>query len=90
MKAYNVTTAETTVVAPGPYEFIHIQNVSDTTVYLKYDGSATALTTANGFPLAANQTLMLNNDNQKQLFRRGVTAIHGASGNKEIRVQGTD
>lgn len=87
MRAYNVTDAATVVVNPGHREFLHIRNVSDTTVYLGYDGDIP--TVAAGFPLEPDEVLMLNNDQVKAVFRHGLQAIHNAAGlNKEIRIQG--
>lgn len=85
MEAVNVTTSAAVVVTNGPCDFIHISNVSDTTVYVSYDG--TLVTLAAGIPIAAGGTLHLNNDGQKPIFIRGVSAIHGGSGDKEIRIQ---
>lgn len=88
MYAKNVTTSSTIIAAAsGDRRFVHIQNVSDTDMYLAYDGAAAA-TTAAGFLLAAGQTLMLNNDGMRDMFNRDVYAIHAGVGNKEVRVQG--
>lgn len=88
MRALNITTSETTVAEAGNRDFIHIYNNSDTTIYVKYDGASTAVTTSNGLPIVAGATLMLDNDGGKNIFNKKVTAIHGGSGNKEIRIQG--
>lgn len=89
MKATNVTTTAAQIAAGNPSrKFLHIQNVSDTDIYVSYDGDATALTTSNGLKVAAGDTLMLNNDGTRCLFEHAVYAIHGGSGNKEVRIQG--
>lgn len=85
MIAVNVTTVAATVVNPGFCDFIHIYNNSDVTIYISYDG--TAATTAAGMPILAGQTYQLNNDGSKQIFVKGVSAIHASSGSKEIRIQ---
>lgn len=90
MKAHNATTAVTTVVAPGNYDFLHIKNVSDTDVFLKYDGSQTTLTAANGMQLSPGETLALHSDGTRNPFRHGVQCIHNSTGSKELRVQGAD
>ncbi len=87
MQAVNVTTSQTLIAPEGNRDFIHIQNWSDTILYLKYDGDSTTLTTSNGIPLLPQATLQLNNDG-KNIFRKAVYGIHGGSGNKEVRVQG--
>lgn len=85
MTAIDVTTTAQQIVGPGFCNFIHIYNNSDTTIYLSYDG-ATA-TVAAGIPLAPEATLQLGNDGSKPIFDRGVSAIHGGTGNKEVRIQ---
>jgi hypothetical protein len=88
MQAIQVQTTVTTIAAAGNRDFLHIQNVSDTDIYLKYDGSSTTLTASNGVKLAAGEWLILNNDGYRNVFRNLVQAIHGGSGDKEVRVQG--
>lgn len=88
MKAHQATTSETTILAAGNYDFVHIMNNSDTTVYVKYDGDSTPVTTALGLPIVAGDTLMLNNVGPRNIFTRAITCIHGSSGNKELRIQG--
>lgn len=88
MKAFNVTTTAQKIANAGNRDFLHVQNVSDTDIYLKYDGTETALTTANGMKLEAGAFLILNNDGMRNLFDKEVWAIHGSSGNKEVRIQG--
>lgn len=88
MQAFNVTTTAQKVASAGNRDFIHVQNVSDSDVYVKYDGDSTALTTANGLKIAAGDILVLNNDGHRNVFTRELWAIHGAAGNKEVRIQG--
>lgn len=90
MKAFNVTTAAQEAVAPGNRDFVHIYNNSDAVIYAKYDGSATALTTANGIPIPVAGFLILNNDGQRNLFNKPIELIHGGAGNKEVRIQGEE
>lgn len=90
MKAVNVTTTAAEIVPAGNRDFVHIQNVSTETIYFKYDGSATALTTANGMPVPPDGFLILNNDGSRNLFNKAIFAIHGGAGNQEIRVQGDE
>lgn len=86
MKAHNATTAVTTIVGAGPKPFVTITNVSDTVVYLKFDGTSTTLTAANGHPVLPNEMLVLDGP----LAQFAVQVIHNATGNKELRVQGAD
>lgn len=86
MLAVQVTTSSAVVLPPGCYDFISVTNVSDTTVYLAYDGDPAALTTTNGEPLEPGAKLLLA-DGRSGMFNNGLRAIHGGSGNKEIRVQ---
>jgi hypothetical protein len=93
MKAVQITTAATLIAAASHgRKFLHIQNVSDTDIYLCYDGGEGAagvnLTTANGLKLTTGEAIMLNNDGQKDVFHNNVYGIHGGAGNKEVRVQG--
>jgi len=90
MKALNVTTTAAEIVPAGNRDFVHIQNVSDTDIYVKYDGSETALTTANGIKIAVERSLILNNDSARNIFNKAVWAIHGGAGNKEVRISGID
>lgn len=84
--AVQVITAATEIVPANLYRLgLIIQNVSDADVFLKFDGSPTEVTADNGFRLGAGQTLTLTND--KRTWWSAVRAIHGASGNKELRVQ---
>lgn len=88
MTTVDVATTATTVIAPGNYPFIHIFNNSGdgTVIYVSYDGDDP--TVAAGMPILDGTYLQLNNDGVKPLFTRGLKAIHGGSGTKELRVQG--
>lgn len=87
MKVISVTSTETAVASGGNRRFIHMMNNSNVVIYVKYDGDATALTTANGFPLLAGAVLQINNDGHRNLFDQPVTAIV-SSGTAELRVHG--
>lgn len=88
MQAYQVTNAATQVVPPGNIDAIHVYNNSDSIVYLGYDGDAAHVTVAAGMPLAAGAYLLLTNDGTRNLFIKGLWAIHNTTGNKELRIQG--
>lgn len=88
MQAAQVTTTAAEIVPGGNRDFVHIYNLSDTTIYVKYDGDATALTTSNGMPILPNDVLILANDGNRTVYTRAIWAIHGGSGNKEVRIQG--
>lgn len=83
----NVTTTAAEVVAPFyARRLLVIQNVSDTTVYLKFDSSSDEVTTANGVKLlAGGEPFILTCEPGE--FVNAVRAIHGGTGNKEIRIQ---
>lgn len=87
LTAFNVTTAAQVAVPPAGYEFIGIFNNSDTTVYAKFNGSATGLTAANGFPIPPSQALILEDPSNKGYYDNGVELIHGGVGSKEVRIQ---
>lgn len=87
--AINVTTASTEVLAANVKRVgVLLQNTSDTTIYIKMDGSDTDVTTANGFALLPNESLSFSTQ-VHQVFGP-ITAIHGSSGNKVLRVQEFD
>ena len=90
MKVVTVdTTAGGVELAPaGNRDFLHILNNGAATIYLKYDGSATALTTANGWPVPAGNYFNLDNDGNRNVFNKQVLAI--SAGSVEARVQGAD
>lgn len=83
----NVTTSAAQIVAAShSRKLLVIQNVSDTDVYLKFDSSATEVTTANGFKLAAGDPPLIVTCEPGE-FPYAVRAIHGGSGNKDCRIQ---
>lgn len=85
----DTTAGGTTICAAGFRKFAHIQNVGSVDVYLKYDGSATALTTSNGIKLSPSEWLVLNNLPGQPLFTDAILGIV-ASGSADVRVQGVD
>jgi hypothetical protein len=91
----SVTTSASEVAPYSKYRnWIIIQNVSDTDIYLKFNGATTALTTSNGIKLAAGAILTLTNNSTTEsngmsnLAKYSVVAIHGGSGSKTLRIQG--
>lgn len=90
MKAVSVNTTAggTLVVSSGYRDFVHIQVLTADT-YFKYDGSDTALTTANGIKITTGNFLNLNNDGSKRLFEHDIYAIT-AAGTADLRVQGAE
>ncbi len=86
ISAINVTTTAAVVIPANVSRTgVLIQNVSDTDIYLKMDGSETALTAANGFKVSAGQSFGFTTT--PPVGYESVWAIHGGSGNKEIRLQ---
>lgn len=90
-----VVTVDTTVggveISPkGGRSFIHIQNPSDSggSIFIKYDGTATALTVANGWEIAPGEDLHLNNDGSMELFEHQIMGI--SAGSIDVNVQGKD
>ena len=89
MHAATVTDVASLVVAAGNHEFIHIRNNDETeTIFLKYDGSATTLTVANGFPVYAGGMLNLDNVGPRNIFNKAIYAIAGTGKTVGIRIQG--
>jgi len=83
----SVTTSETEVLpARRTRKFIILQNVSDTDIYLDFTSDTDALTTANGIKIEAGDTMILDGL-EGGAFTNAVTAIHGGSGAKSLRVQ---
>lgn len=88
MQSISVLSTETVIVTPGNVAFIHIYNNGAETIFLKFDGdSANALTVANGWPVPSGAWFSLNNDGNKPLFNKGMTAIC-AAGPVDARIQG--
>lgn len=72
----------------GLRKFAHIYNNSDVTIYIGYDGLASTVTTANGYPLLPTGTLVLDNLGSGQVYVDPIYAIHGDVADKEVRVVG--
>jgi len=89
--AVNVTTDPTHIADyDSERSWIMVQNVSDTDIYLKLNGSSAALTTANGIRLEPGEILTMDNSQGSKIATNYIQAIHSGSGNKEVRVQGGD
>lgn len=70
-------THEATKVRDGARRrWAHLCNRSAFTIYVKYDGSATALTVANGIPIGPGGVLMLGNNGRDSDFYHDIYAIH--------------
>lgn len=83
----SVTTTAAQVVAPRyDRRFLFLQNVSDTDMFLKLDSSGTALTTGNGLRLVAGGAPFVITCMPGE-FIHGVSAIHGGTGSKDLRIQ---
>lgn len=88
MQAISVGTISTPVCPAGNRDFVALfNNDASATVYLSFDGDAAALTTANGFPLPAQQSLFLNNVSVHNSINKAINAIC-ASGTVDLRAQG--
>lgn len=87
LSAVNCTTSASQLVAANSLrQLLVIQNVSDTDVFLKFDESATEVTTANGILLSsAGGKFTLSSGRNEHVY--AVRGIHGGSGNKELRIQ---
>ena len=66
--------------------FIWIQNQSDEAISIKFDGSAGDVTTADGFDLAVGSAIALEDPFGLGIYDVPITAVHGGTGNKEVRV----
>jgi hypothetical protein len=65
-----------------------IQNDSDADIFLKFDGSDSLLTAANGLRLKAGSTITLDNLNMiVGKANNEVWAIHSSTGSKTLRIQ---
>lgn len=86
-KAFNVAegTTPTYILAEGGYppSSITIRNLSDTTIYIQWTEEDDELTPANGLPIEQGETFVKDEFSNNY---GGVKAIHGSTGNKEIRV----
>jgi len=86
MQAIQVQTTVTELAPAGNRDFLHIFNNSDVVIYVSWDG--TNSTVAGGWPLYPNGGFTLDNTGPRTIFNKRVTAIHGGSGDKEVRIQG--
>ena len=87
MKQVTVTNVAAKVANAGPRRFVHIQNASAQVIYVKYDGDAAALTTANGMQIQPGETWQLNNDPGRFIFDQDIWLITSA-GTADVRIQG--
>jgi hypothetical protein len=87
MQAIQIAATATKIADPGNRDFLHIYNISDEVIYVAYDGN-TAPTVAAGMPVLPGTMLALENLGPRAIYTRAVYAIHGAVGNREVRVQG--
>lgn len=90
MKQVTVATTATLLCVAGNREFVAIYNNDANPIFLQFDGTddtGATLTTSNGFPLASNQWMSLNNDNHRNIFNKSVFAISVAGG-ADVRLQG--
>lgn len=86
ISAVSVTTSAAQVVASkGSRKWLIIQNVSDVDIFFKFDSSATALTSANGYKLAPGADVKWAGNTGDYI--NAIIAVHDGSGSKEIRVQ---
>lgn len=69
------------------YKMVSIGNVGASTVYLKLVPGTTTVTVTNGIPLAANTSLVCDQDAQKELFDGGVTGICASGQTTTVSVQ---
>lgn len=89
MHALTVTDVAATIVEAGHRDFVHIRNMDDEdTVYVGYDGSATALTPSNGFPILPGGTLLLDNIDPKRIYVHAIKAVCDTGKTAEVRIQG--
>lgn len=89
MHAANVTDVAAQIVAAGNRDFVHIRNGDDEDwIWVKYDGSATALTKLNGMPIPPGGFLNLDNSAQKNIYRHPIFAIADTGVTVEVRIQG--
>ena len=89
MHAATVTDVAALIVAAGNRDFVHIRNNHDTeSIWVKYDGSATALTSTNGLPIVAGGLLLLENAGARNIHRNPIYAIADTGKSVNIRIQG--
>ena len=86
ISAVQVTTSPTELIPANVRRLgFVIQNISDSDIFLKMDGSTTALTAANGLKLGPNEYLSMTTS-ENQIFD-AVSGIHSGIGDKEVRIQ---
>ncbi|MBI5770846.1 MAG: hypothetical protein HZA93_23920 [Verrucomicrobia bacterium] len=84
--AAQVTNAATKVSEGKRRRWAHLHNRSNVTIYVKYDGSDTALTVANGLPIPPNGERQLGNAAGDQDFWHDIWAIHDDGANEHALV----
>lgn len=87
MKNHSATASATEALAAGERGFVHLWNKGPNTVYLRYDGDTSEVTTSIGFPVAADAGLFLNNDGMRNPFIHAIRAICDTSETAEIAIQ---
>jgi hypothetical protein len=81
----DVLSTPTVVTTAGPRSWLVIENASDTTIYLDLVASGSSpVSTSNGISLVAGEKLTLTGG----VANNQITAIHGGSGAKVLRIQG--
>ncbi len=84
----------TLLVPAGNRDFIHIYNNGTAKVFLSYDGedqgdgASNPLTIDNGLPLEPGDTLILNNDGNRNVFNKEIWGITADASDQEMRIQG--
>lgn len=90
MTSINVLSTATIVAPARTRHFIHLQNDSDTDIYLQYDGSPDIVSPVTGFRLAPGAVLCLEErmaDCSPRTFNYAINAVHAGTGSKLLRVQ---
>jgi hypothetical protein len=92
MTTIPVQSTETLVLprrGSQPRQYVHIQNDSDSDIFLKYDSDSQSVTVNSGIRLRPGQTLMLEETmpTNNPLYSDAIYAIHGATGSKTLRIQ---
>jgi hypothetical protein len=93
MTQVTVGTTPTKLASAGNRRYLHIYNNDAQPIFLCWDGATdpagagTALTTANGFPLASKSFIFLDNDSIRNHYNDDVYAISVAGG-ADVRLQG--
>lgn len=82
--AFQVTTVSQVLIGADNWRMVNIANLSDSMVYVGFSKDG-AVTTSIGTPIAAGDSLSLSQPDS-YAGRTDIAIIHGASGNKEVRV----